>query len=344
MTSTNSFDWIDNLRAIACFFVVLLHVSGPWVQGGNEYAINYQSTDWAVITFFHALSRFCVPVFLMISGALLLSRKVNYKTLYSDRLAKILRPFIFWTLSYLLLFLAYSISKGEKYTISTLLDYIKNGLLYGAAYHLWYMYLILALYFVLPIFSDLGTKFSKTQIQFFLLVWFLILLLAQVFPANAILHYTQLLIGYFGYFILGYYLNEFRIQPKTQGIISFMYMVLGLFATFLPVYYHAIKNTEVQYSWFYYLNTNVILLSIGVFMFFQNLNFRSNVLEFISKYSFGVYLIHLIFIMMLNKLWSYSYFYSVSISVLLFTIVCFLMSLGSIYLLKKIPVLKNYVA
>lgn len=342
MTPTKSFDWIDNLRAIACFLVVLLHVSGPWVQGGNVYAINYQSTDWTFITFLHSLSRFCVPVFIMISGALLLSKKVNYKTLYSNRLAKVLRPFVFWTVSYLLLFLMYSISKGEKYTISTLLDYIKNALLYGAAYHLWYMYLILALYFVLPIFSDLSSKFSKVQVQLFLIAWFLILLFAQVFPANNILHYTRLLIGYFGYFILGYYLKEFRIKANTQGIISFMFIVVGLLATFLPVYYYAIKNAEVQYSWFYYLNTNVILLSIGVFMFFQNLDFKSNVLRFVSTYSFGVYLIHLIFIMILNKLWSH--FYSLSISVLLFTFVCFLMSLGSVYLLKKIPVLKNYVA
>ena len=69
--------YLDWLRLFATFMVVTIHVSAPYV--GIPY---YDApTSWLGANFYEAISRASVPLFVMISGALLLSdgREVSYK-------------------------------------------------------------------------------------------------------------------------------------------------------------------------------------------------------------------------------------------------------------------------
>lgn len=62
--------WINNLRLIAMFAVVVLHTASPllFYHKGNPIQ------DWLIADIYNALVRFAVPVFVMITGALLLHR------------------------------------------------------------------------------------------------------------------------------------------------------------------------------------------------------------------------------------------------------------------------------
>lgn len=71
------FVYIDCLRVLATFGVIVLHVSS-W----NWSSAIIGGVEWKVLTFYNGLVRWCVPVFVMISGALFLGRKVNIKKLY----------------------------------------------------------------------------------------------------------------------------------------------------------------------------------------------------------------------------------------------------------------------
>lgn len=66
-------EWIDYLRVIATVSVIFLHVSA-------EIPTLYKKIPddiWWIGNFFDGAVRFCVPLFLMISGALLLGKKLN---------------------------------------------------------------------------------------------------------------------------------------------------------------------------------------------------------------------------------------------------------------------------
>ena len=55
--------WLDNSRIIAIFAVVVLHAAvSPVVD------TPFGSTDWWAGNLINAFSRWCVPVFVMISG------------------------------------------------------------------------------------------------------------------------------------------------------------------------------------------------------------------------------------------------------------------------------------
>jgi surface polysaccharide O-acyltransferase-like enzyme len=70
--------WINTLRALATFSVIVLHVSFPLVYTFGRKVTN----DWYIAHFFDSLVRFVVPVFLMITGALLLSKPIYIESFF----------------------------------------------------------------------------------------------------------------------------------------------------------------------------------------------------------------------------------------------------------------------
>src|ERR1700742_1816194 len=91
-------DWINNLRIIAMFFVIVLHTTSPLLMAYGKVRDSY----WLIADFFNALSRFGVPVFVMITGALLLNRDYQLGDFLRKRLGRIFPPFIFWSGVYIL--------------------------------------------------------------------------------------------------------------------------------------------------------------------------------------------------------------------------------------------------
>ena len=91
--------WLDAARVAAIVAVVLLHVSASVVTQAP-----LGSTVWWVGNGYDALVRWCVPVFVMVSGALLLdARKTeSLATFYRKRAARIALPLLFWSVVYVL--------------------------------------------------------------------------------------------------------------------------------------------------------------------------------------------------------------------------------------------------
>ena len=91
--------WLDLLRIFSIFFVIMIHVTSI-----NWYTETPSSFDFNVLNFYNGISRFCVPVFVMLSGALLLSKKnIDIKTFYKKNILRLIIALIFWGLFYALL-------------------------------------------------------------------------------------------------------------------------------------------------------------------------------------------------------------------------------------------------
>jgi surface polysaccharide O-acyltransferase-like enzyme len=88
--------WLNNSRIAAVFTVVFLHVSASIVFGAS-----FGSESWWIGNVYDSLSRWCVPVLVMISGALLLdeSKQEDATAFYQKRLSRIFWPIPFGPLS-----------------------------------------------------------------------------------------------------------------------------------------------------------------------------------------------------------------------------------------------------
>src|SRR3546814_2240779 len=94
---------MDTARVGACFMVVILHVAATRFGTFDD--------QWWASNFYDSLARSCVPLFLMITGVLLLGKQESLPAFLSKRFARILPPLLFWSLFYM----TWNTLKGEQY-------------------------------------------------------------------------------------------------------------------------------------------------------------------------------------------------------------------------------------
>lgn len=150
--------WIDWMRVASCFMVILVHSTEPFYLGGDGALIITKSDAfWA--SFFDSSVRACVPLFIIASSYLQFPIHYPTKVFFIRRLIRIIVPFLFWTVVYALVW-------GEPVTN------FKNLLMNFnyAAGHLWFIYMLVGLYLLMPILSPWAEKVSKKELLFFLCI------------------------------------------------------------------------------------------------------------------------------------------------------------------------------
>lgn len=167
-STTNRAIWVDWMRVAACFMVMLVHSTEPFYLGGEGAQILTRSDAfWAA--FFDSFVRACVPLFIVASSFLQFPLHYTTGEFFRRRAVRILIPFAIWTVVYALVW-------GEP---------VENfrGLLLNfnyAAGHLWFVYMLVGLYLIMPLLSPWAEKVSKKELQVYLGIWFLTTLLPLV--------------------------------------------------------------------------------------------------------------------------------------------------------------------
>ena len=317
--------------------IIVSHVFGSFLIKINSL----HSIEWWFVNLSCSLTRFCVPIFLMVSGALLLNKTNKAWPFYKKRFTKVFIPFFLWSTVYTSLFLAYELYLGNISTLSDVFVFSINSYINGAAYHLWYFYLLFSLYIVLPFVGDWIKSYAWFKYAY-VITWVIILCIAQ-FSNNHIVYGMRWLIGYFGYMVLGYFLFNLHLQKSIAKKIGLVLFFIGLIFTMLAGYV-AIKNQDPDYySWYYRLNINVALMAAGLFLFFKNIHFDSSILNVLAKNGLGIYLVHLLVIMLLNKIWPTQIELPAIIYLLSFSSICLFISLYSIQQLRKLPYVGKFI-
>ena len=319
---------ISFLRILATLSVIVIHVSGPLVVKYGEIS----SFDWNVANFFDSISRYSVPVFFMISGSLLLSQDYKFIEFLKKRLGKILPPFLFWSLMYAIL---------NRYVFgSEVFNFGKTvkDIFYGSEYHLWFIYSLIGVYLFTPVLQKWIKNALQKEILYVLIIWILTLIidipgLKIYFPQIDLSYFS----GFLGYFVLGYYLQKFSNKGK---LIPVFLVISGILITILGTYIFTVKNAKV-YSYFYqYLNLNTLMVSSGVFLLFEKIeisNKKFNLIVFkLNECCFGIYLIHPLVLKLFILIGLNVYLLDPIISILLISIVCFLLCFFIISCLKKL--------
>lgn len=326
-----TYGYLDVLRLLACFAVILLHYS-------NSYSYRFGIPTFNIGIQYFTLTRWCVPIFLMISGALLLDKSHEIMHFYKRRFLRILPPFLFWSLAYFFLKLYMN-----KIKINEIFNLI---LVKGAEFHFWYVYLILGIILFLPFITDWTEKKNIKSLTIFLIIWVYWLMTINQYKEFLIGIHLTYFGGYLGYLILGYYLH---IIPSKK-----YYWVIGLIIFLVGFFYSYYSTIQISYEYqrfnqvlMRYLSWNVLLMSVGIFLIAKQLKlptFSENLIKEMSKYTFGIYLAHIIVRDTLVK----SYFNFLNFEVYSFLLIKSLLVLTFSYiiikLLSKIPILGKYIS
>ncbi|MFJ7728356.1 acyltransferase [Neobacillus sp. NPDC097160] len=337
--------YLDWLRVLATIAVVTIHVTA----GSVSKIQPGQHISWLEANLFETLSRWSVPGFVMISGALLLQdqRMLTLTEFLKKRASKVVIPFIVWSI----FFYIYGAYIG--YFPASIKSGIKLFITNGISYHLWFLYMIVGIYLITPLLQIFVRQASKQHIQYFLLLWLY---------ASVATRLSDFLIGvrfsielffvtdYVGYFLLGYFLSHFEV-PKRWRVISYIGACLGFIGTFWGTYYYTLKgNGILNENWYSYFSPTVLLFTIGIFVWFRY-HFQESVqplpllLRGINQASLGIYIFH--FWLMNNFLWKVypqvgAHFHPI-IALPINLLITVILSTVLTLILKKIPLVKKLV-
>ncbi len=346
---------LDYLRVFASVAIILLHVSGQ-----NMPYVELAGTEWSIYNICNSASRWGVPVFVMMSGALFLPREIPTKTLYKKYILRMTIAYVTWSAFYAIVDPIAQLVFTEGYQIS--LPEIFGSFISGEV-HLWFLPMIIGLYMCIPLIKKL-TENDKL-IKYFLLLSFVFCFVktqteliannllkdnVQVIFQNVSTLFKnfniELIFGFAAYFILGFYLNKTQISKKYRTII-YSFGVLGLILT-IVLNLLASKNAGETSQAFYSANSlNVLLMSVAVFVWFKY-NAKGNerlnkIIIRLSKYSFGAFLVHIFIIKVSTAAGIQSTSFHPVLSVPAITIFTAIASYLISMVLNKIPVIKKYI-
>ncbi len=343
LNTTNRINWLDSLRALAIIAVITIHASSPVVN----VAYGKNLFEWWVGNVFYSSTRFAIPVFLMISGAVLFSKNYKLPIFYKKRFVRVIIPLLFWMVAYWVfryITLPYEAPTGWN----NIVIWAKNIFLKeGISKHLWFVYMILLLYIPAPIIGKFVRKLRPTMIVFLLAAWVIACSIIKDFPANMYRWNGDLTlkfltyITYIGYMVLGYYIYKiFYVSKNIRLAAWILYVVTLLIAAGMTFYSSKIQG-KLDLTYYNHFSLNTIAQAFAVFVAFKETKLSNKYLvklrDVTSDYSFGIYFVHII---VLGAFFKKGIFWTMTnpiISVPVVVILTFASSFLIIFLLRKIP-------
>ncbi len=322
--SRETIGWIDALRVFAILLVVLSHCC-------DNYTALYGIDDGGYLlgAAFGSLVRPCVPLFAMMTGVLLLpvKRDITLGAFYRKRIGRLIMPLIFWSLALPIAnYLAFNYVWPEPanhslvgpFNVHNLVNHLYTWVLnfnYDTT-PLWYLYMLIGIYLLLPIVSRWLDSANKKDIQLLLCVWAVSLLVPyiQIFApsmgyegnygnmgiwgvcswnAFGSFYYVS---GFIGYMILAYYLTKYPVNMSRikLGVALSIMFIIGYAVTLVG--YMSMMSTAnwalIELYWSF-CSINVLMMTLPVFIVAQRSNINSRQwLTKLAVMSFGVYLCH----------------------------------------------------
>ncbi|SHJ33679.1 Surface polysaccharide O-acyltransferase, integral membrane enzyme [Dethiosulfatibacter aminovorans DSM 17477] len=281
--SKNRLRELDYIRIIACYSVILVHISAIGVVGYLPGSIHLK-----IVTLLNRSIKYTTPAFLFLSGVTSFysyrNRKFEYGEFLGKRLPRILIPYLFWNLAYYMVFIY------QGYYGISLSFFIKSLFLGTMCYHLYFIVILTQLYFLSPIFNYMFEKFNHE------------LILAVVGAVNFILaseldflYSDRIFLKYMFFFVLGIYLTKnhdksMRIMGKrSTALIS----TAGYTATAaMYTYFYYTSNPATINLWFVYSVFSIFFLYIVGIYLVGKVSDKYDTVRNLSKSSFYIYLMH----------------------------------------------------
>jgi surface polysaccharide O-acyltransferase-like enzyme len=326
--------------------MIVLHVAA-----NRWYVAPITSFEWNTLNAYDSIVRFCVPVFIMISGVLYLdeTREISLKEIIMVKIRKLFVVFVFWSFAYASLTRLYAFKTVNFEVIEEILHATFLG-----HYHIWFLPMLMGLYLIVPFLREI-TK-DKRLTEYFLILSFIFAFLLnflEIIPYSqkwiqsiSNLGQVHLVLGYSGYFVLGYYLDKYNVNNKLIylfGILSISFTAMGtMIVSFLSG-----QATPVLYT---YLLPNTLFSSSMIFILFKNVLKNSSVDRWLNKkviilseLSLGIYLVHDFFNILFGKFNINTAMFNPIIAVPIISLLVFVLSFFSALIIKRMYFMKKLV-
>ena len=308
--------FLDYVRVLACFMVFVVHSCENYYLGANHFGVSNQTDRW-IVSVIDGICRISVPLFLMVSAYLLapLKEGTDEKAFLWKRTKRIIVPLLLMEVIYIFLPLAWgdgSLQMSFKQFLKLPLNFPMN------AGHLWFVYALFGLYLFLPIISPWLRKATAKQELYFIVIW----LVASAIPflnhfwgnvwgdcgwnRFGMLYYFN---GYLGYVVAGHYIKEhLDWSDRKRRLIGAALFIIGATVAVWTFYAQAIPGEMLPHTleigWDF-ATLNIVLASLGAFLIFTTIHRGGKVYPIIvdiSKASYGMYLMHMLFLTAFSKL------------------------------------------
>lgn len=373
-TQSNRIAYIGILRVAACFFIVLLHCAMAQYTNSSAGVLEASETEITISRILQLVSNWAVPCFVMISGALLLDndRSIGYKKIFTRYIPRMLAAIVVFSIMFSLI----DSARSGEFAWSAVISGLKDAALDGSWVHMWYLYMMVAVYLMLPIFRKITNSADKRDILYILALYFVFLVLVdlavnglgysfamrdvnEVTSSEIASRLTDLNSPAFYiftskvwplYLFLGYSLHKGYLKIKPA--VSLTMVIIGAAAIAVLVTVGRFTDNADVKTVCGVLTTNnssvlFVLLSVGIYSLAMKLGsprakISARLLLSIDRCTFGIYLLHLIPIkIIMSDLLINPLDFGGIFGVLVFAVLDFAVCFAAVWLLKKIPLVRR---
>ena len=331
--------YLDLLKVTASFCVVLIHVCARAFPH-----FDLASVSWVLVDVIDSLCRWCVPVFLMISGALLLepAHEVSISNVWLRRVARYVALYVVFSL-------AYAVRHVGEFGWDGWRSFI--GLVVRGEYHLWYLPMAATVAVLLPALRVVAS--DERVLRYSCVLFFLGSCLASLpllddltaLGVSDLLTDLNLVVPYAGYCLLGRFAATYQgvRDPRRLAAIFALSVGLTAFGTFRL----SVLAGYGSYELYDYLRPNVLLASLAAFLLCRSYSAQlqsklGGRLGSVANCSLGVYLVHPMLIFAVQDLCLDMISQTGAVLVIAWSIVIWAVSLGIVACFRRLRIIGSH--
>ncbi len=290
--SVNRDERLEYLRVFSCFMVILGHISNWYMR---EYP-DLSTGSYLLSVLLNAVCRVSVPLFFMISGALLLEQQTDYKK-SGTRAVNMFIKTVVWTIVYIVWDFFYL---GEKYELREMFSTPVRT-------HFWFMFVMVGIYITLPFWQKLISGDSRLLLKYFSFLFIGVLAVSFILRINDMTATYEIpIVGstyYVGYFIMGYAIRHYIDDIKIKKHISLIVILGCTLATVLFTTFFSLKFGVHIERFSEFRSVFVGLAAMSVFYLVMKIKSLKHYkwIAVVSKYSFDIYMTHVFFLDILQE-------------------------------------------
>lgn len=329
--------WLNDMRIMAAIAIIIVHVSQPFADLMKEKDF----IEWWTPNLYLSINMWGVPVFVMISGALLLTCEREYasfSSFYKKRLNRLFLPVLFWTIIYLIVQYFKSKSLGITFGFHELQQMLLQGRPY---YHMWYLYMVPGLYLVTPYIRKIIKYLSRKKL---IVLAFILMILSMIATHYTDPHSQPVFIMMFPFY-LGYFLTGYLISTSEIKIpVKYLIILLSILAI-------SITLGEYNFPDHFKSNFSITMIFMAITLMFivkkihNKIPINSNIRNKLATFSLGAYLIHPAVLIVIRKMHYFGLNTEDNLWILIpfITFVTTAISVMIAYMFSKIPFLKRVI-
>ena len=270
------------LRIICIFIIILFHYSDHGVVNPFDVSLG-NNLNLVFLQFFRIGGGIANAIFVIISGYFLVESKFSLK-----KVLNLYSVVLFYSVLLGLLSVAFSFNTFSMSFLLHIFFPVSSNLY-------WFFTCYLFLYFMFPYLNMIVSKCSFKKMIYLLGFGFLIFVL---FPSffKCYTFENNFLIFIFYYFVGAFfkkYGDNFRVI-KNNYFLSFVCFIVFILTLVFCIFLAKLGYGFVFLHLVWPFNRIIsFVFAIMLFLIFENLNFESSIINYLSKFVFGIYLIHM---------------------------------------------------